>query len=137
MGRAPPVRVHFLLVLPLFVALLLAAPPVAAQDAEAPALPPPADAIRFTVVVDAPEPPRGALEEGLDLVRWQADDGMTLDLLELLARDAAAQAREIAAVQGFFNAEAEVAIDRNASPVVVTVKLRPGPPRASAPRRST
>ncbi len=128
MGRVAALRVHFLLVLPLFVALLFAAPPVQAQDAEAPALPPPADAIRFKVVVDAPQPPRAALEEGLDLVRWQADDGMTLDLLELLARDAAAQAREIAAVQGYFNAEAEVAIDRQAEPVVVTVKLRPGTP---------
>ncbi|HEX6944912.1 MAG TPA: hypothetical protein VF196_01885, partial [Casimicrobiaceae bacterium] len=128
MGRVAALRVHFLLVLPLFVALLFAAPPVEAQDAEAPALPPPADAIRFKVVVDAPQPPRAALEEGLDLVRWQADDGMTLDLLELLARDAAAQAREIAAVQGYFNAEAEVAIDRKAEPVVVTVKLRPGAP---------
>ena len=33
----------------------------------------------------------------------------------------ASQAREIAAVQGFFDAQASVAIDRDASPVVVTV----------------
>jgi translocation and assembly module TamA len=106
-------------VLPLLVALALsAASPAAAQ----------AQALRYKLVVDAPEPPRAALAETLDLARWQADEEMTLDLLERLARESVAQAREIAAVHGFFDAQARVAIDRDAQPVVVTLTVEPGPP---------
>jgi translocation and assembly module TamA len=111
----------------LLAGLLLVAAPVLAQEA--------ADrddggepAIRYKLVVEAPNPPLDALREGLDLARWQTDEGMTLDLLERLARESVAQAREIAAVQGFYDAQASVAIDRNASPAVVTLTVRPGPP---------
>lgn len=108
------------------VTLLVAAlaPPLAAQSASARAAP---DAIRYELVVESPDPPRRALREGLDLARWQADEEMTLDLLERLARESAAQAREIAAVHGFYDAEASVAIDRTASPVIVTLTVKPGP----------
>ena len=53
---------------------------------------------------------------------------MTLDLLELLVREGAAQAREIAATEGFYDANIAVTIDRNAQPLVVTVRVDPGLP---------
>ena len=119
---------------PVLLALLLSAPAQAqdeplpdADTADPSASAPLPGAIRYRLVVDAPEPPRAALEEGLDLARWQADEAMTLDLLERLARASTAQAEEIAAVQGFFGARASVAVDRAASPVVVTLTLHPGP----------
>jgi translocation and assembly module TamA len=123
------------LVRSLFVALLIAAaaaaaqpaPPVPDADVAAP-VPPPPDAIRYRLVIEAPDPPREALQDALDLARWQTDEGMTLDLLERLARDAVPQAREIAAVQGFFDAQASIAIDRKTSPVTVTLTVTPGPP---------
>ncbi|HEX4885557.1 MAG TPA: BamA/TamA family outer membrane protein [Casimicrobiaceae bacterium] len=109
----------------LLACLTLCATPAVAQDAteEAPA----SAGFRYKLVVDAPNPPREALAEGLDLARWQADEAMTLDLLERLARESVAQAREIAAVHGFYDAQATVAIDRDARPVIVTLKVTPGP----------
>ena len=53
---------------------------------------------------------------------------MTPELLELLAREGAAQAREIAAIEGFYDAKVEVTIDRKATPYVVTVRVDPGVP---------
>lgn len=100
----------------LFALATLAAAPAVAQD------------VRYTLVVDAPDPPRAALAQGLDLARWQADEEMTLDLLERLARESTAQAVTIAAVHGFYDARARVAINRDATPIVVTLTLEPGPP---------
>lgn len=114
-------RVFRFALLAFLLAVCTLAPPVAAQEAAAPG------PIRFRLVIEAPNPPRDALSEGLDLVRWQTDEEMTLDLIERLAREAVAQAEEIAAVQGFFDAKAAVAIDRTVTPVVVTLTLQPGP----------
>lgn len=131
----PPVR----RLLVLFAFLLGLAPvPSAAQqpDTSEPAptaepsplkSPPPPDAVRYRLVVDAPEPPLSALRDGLDLARWQGDEEMTLDLLELLVREARPQAQEIAAIQGFYRAEVTTQIDRSADPLVVTVRVVPGP----------
>ncbi len=116
---------------PLLIPVLLAlcATPVAAQDAARPSTPTPAVAnyVAYTLVVDGPDPPAAALRQGLDLVRWQADEEMTPDLLERLVRDAPPQARSIAAIEGFYDAAIDVSIDRAVSPIVVRVKVEPGP----------
>ena len=52
---------------------------------------------------------------------------MTPDLLERLVRDAPPQARSIAAIEGFYDAAIDVSIDRDVSPIVVRVKVEPGP----------
>ncbi|MDH5287314.1 MAG: BamA/TamA family outer membrane protein [Betaproteobacteria bacterium] len=109
-------RTAFVLASVLAAFVALAASPVDAQG------------VRFKLVVDAPDPPRAALAESLDLARWQADEEMTLDLLERLARESVAQAVRIAAVHGFYDAKARVAIDRNAQPLVVTLTVDPGAP---------
>ena len=42
-------------------------------------------------------------------------------------RDAPPQARSIAAIEGFYDAAIDVSIDRDVSPIVVRVKVEPGP----------
>ena len=112
----------------LLVALLLAWAPLAhAQDEEDVAPRPiPRDAIRYRLVVEGPNPPADAIRAGLDLAQWQSDEEMTDDILELLAREGASQAREIAAIEGFYDANVDVSIDRTVSPYVVTVRVVPG-----------
>ena len=117
--------------LPVLILLLvvLCAPRAAAQDPARPA----ADAavvpgyVAYELVVEGPDPPAAALRAGLDLARWQADEEMTLDLLERLARDARPQARDIAAIEGFYDAAIDIAIDRTVSPLVVRVTVDTGP----------
>ena len=88
---------------------------------------PPSDAIRYRLIVDGPNPTAKALREGLDLARWETDEEMTLDLLERLVKDAVPQAKEIAAIEGFYDARVDVTIERDARPVVVRVRVEPGP----------
>ena len=108
---------------------VLCAPRAAAQDASRPAADAPATPpyVAYELVVDGPDPPAAALRAGLDLARWQSDPEMTLDLLERLARDALPQARDIAAIEGFFDAEIGVSLDRSVSPLAVRVTVATGP----------
>jgi translocation and assembly module TamA len=114
---------------PLLLLLALCAPLAAAQDV-ARAAPGESTAPRYvayTLEVDGPDPPAASLRAGLDLARWQSDEEMTLDLLERLASDALPQARDIAAIEGFYDASIDIAIDRTVSPLVVRVTVAPGP----------
>src|SRR5688572_1449033 len=114
---------------PLLLPLLACAAAAAAQDAVEPSPRPPAgDGIRSRLVVEGANPPANAIRAGLDLARWQSDEEMTPELLELLAREGSAQAREIAAVEGFYDAKVEVVIDRKSTPYIVTVRVDPGLP---------
>ena len=117
------------LALLLVASLLVGAPLAHAQDAEDTApRPVPRDAIRYRLVVEGPNPPADAIRAGLDLAQWQSDEEMTDDILDLLAREGASQAREIAAIEGFYDADVTVNIDRKVSPYVVTVRVVPGAP---------
>lgn len=128
-GGAPSGTCALRFEFPLLLSLLACAAVASAQDTAVPAPRAPAgDAIRYRLVVDGPNPPANAIRAGLDLARWQTDDEMTPELLELLAREGSSQAREIAAVEGFYDAKVEVTIDRKATPFVVTVRVEPGPP---------
>lgn len=113
--------------LPLLSLCLCAATAVAQDTPDPPPRPPPSDAIRYRLVVEGPNPPADAIRDGLDLARWQSDEEMTAELLQLLAREGAEQAREIAAIEGFYDADVQVSIDRQALPFVVTVRVVPGP----------
>ena len=119
---------HFAFLL-LAASLLFCVPLAYAQDADdAAPRPRPPDAIRYKLVVEGPNPPANAIRTGLDLAQWQSDEEMTDDILELLAREGSAQAREIAAIEGFYDADVNVSIDRTVSPYVVTVRVVPGAP---------
>jgi translocation and assembly module TamA len=90
--------------------------------------PTPDNSLRYRVVIDAPEALVPLLERAVDLVRWQSFDSMTDDLLDRLAREALAQAREAAASRGYFTAAAAVTIDRSGDPMIVTLQVDPGRP---------
>ena len=65
------------------------------------------------------------MASALDLVRWQDYADIPEDLLDLLARDAVAQAKEAAATQGYFSASVEITVDRSTQPVTVTLTVTP------------
>lgn len=106
------------------------APAPGAPSAESPSSPQPAagDAFRYRVVIDAPPAIGGLIAENANLVRWQSFEDMSEALFDRLVREAVDQAREAAAVQGFFNAKVDIAVDRGETPAVVTVKVTPGEP---------
>jgi len=85
-------------------------------------------AIRFRVVIDAPREYRRLLEDGLDLVRWQNDNRVTLPLLERLVGEARKEAAQALATDGYFSADVrsriEKVTDREA---VVHLSIDPGP----------
>jgi translocation and assembly module TamA len=89
----------------------------------APAL---AAGIAYGVEIEAPEMLAEPLRKGLNLVRWQGDPQMTPELLRRLADEAAQDAREVAAAEGYFSPQVRVAIDEQAQPWRVLVQLEPG-----------
>ncbi len=52
---------------------------------------------------------------------------MTADLFTELSREAIGQAKEAAATEGYFAADANVAVDRSTDPATVTLRVAPGP----------
>jgi translocation and assembly module TamA len=117
------------------LALLLASAAALADDATPPPAPTPtpdaaaaprAQALRYRVTIDAPEPLRDVLSASVDLVRWQGYEEMTPGLLDALAREAAGQAKEAAATEGYFSASVDVDVDRSVQPLHVIVRVTPG-----------
>jgi translocation and assembly module TamA len=82
---------------------------------------------RYRLVVDAPDKAlREMLGRGLQLARWQDDAQMTPELLRRLADEAAVEAREALAAQGYFAALVSYSIERERTPWTVTLKVEPG-----------
>jgi translocation and assembly module TamA len=79
-------------------------------------------------VIDAPSPLKATIERNVGLVRWQTYSDMTPELLERLAREAEAEIRNIAAAEGYFSAVADVNVDSEEKPPVVTMTVTPGEP---------
>jgi len=86
------------------------------------------DVVRFRVRVDAPPDIAAAMASSVDLIRWQDFAEMTEGLFDRLLGQAVAQASEAAATQGFFSAGIDLALDRSALPVLVTLTVTPGRP---------
>ena len=124
-------RVPALLAIPLLIAsaaaLADASPPP--TDSPAPSTESsatPAEGLRYRVVIDAPSPLKETLAASVNLIRWQSYDQMTSSLFDALVRQATDQTREAAATEGFFSATVDVAVDRTATPYVVTVHVATG-----------
>lgn len=107
-------------------ALLLApaVPALAASEARegAPA------GLSYRVEIEAPEPLRGVLAKGLDLVRWQGYAEMSASLLARLAAEARVQAEEAARTEGYFSAVATSTVEAVQDRAVVRLRVEPGPP---------
>ncbi len=82
----------------------------------------------YRVVIAAPSPLKAAIERSVGLMRWQTYTDMTPELLERLAREAQDEARDAAAAEGYFSAVIDISIDRQATPPVVTMTVKPGEP---------
>jgi translocation and assembly module TamA len=82
---------------------------------------------QYRVEIDAPEQLLGVLEQGLSLSRWQNDPGMTPEQLRRLADEAVREARETAATEGYFSAQASVSIRETAPEWTVRLALELGP----------
>jgi translocation and assembly module TamA len=83
--------------------------------------------IRFRVVIDAPRPFDKMLREGLDLVRWQNDERVTLPVLERLVAEARKAAAEALAAEGHFSADVATAIEMpEPRAAVVRITVKPG-----------
>jgi translocation and assembly module TamA len=110
--------------LALVLAGLVNAAPAPAQESAALQEPAP---IRFRVVIDAPRPYEKLLEQGLDIVRWQRDERVTLPLLERLLGEARIAAAEALAAEGYFSAEVRTQIDTSAgAEAIVRITVEPG-----------
>src|SRR5487761_2051919 len=83
--------------------------------------------LSYRVVVDAPPDLRDTLAASVGLIRWQSYADMTADLFAELSREAIGQAKEAAATEGYFAADANVAVDRSTDPATVTLHVAPGP----------
>jgi translocation and assembly module TamA len=81
---------------------------------------------KYRIEVEAPGELKKVLERGVSLERWRDDPQMTLELLRRLGAEAAAEATEAAATEGYFSAKASFSIDEAKSPWVVTLKVEPG-----------
>lgn len=83
--------------------------------------------IRFRVVIEAPKPYAQMLERGLDLVRWQRDERVTLPLLERLVAEARKAAAEALAAEGYFSANVQSQIETpRGEQAVVRITVDPG-----------
>ena len=89
---------------------------------------PDADAVRYSVVIDAPKDVVELLRQSVGLVRWQSFEGMTDDLIDRLAHDAVDEAREAVSTVGYFSPEVDVAVDRSTKPITITLKVALGVP---------
>lgn len=84
--------------------------------------------LRFKVEIDAPRPYEKMLEEGLDLMRWQESEQVTLPLLERLVAEARKAATEALAAGGYFSPEIKSSIETPApGRALVRMKVEPGP----------
>jgi translocation and assembly module TamA len=83
--------------------------------------------LRYRVEVQGPKELVGMLKDGLNLVRWQHDPGMTQELLERLVEESLRDVREAVATEGYFSASVRAGIDRGADLWVVTLRIDPGP----------
>jgi translocation and assembly module TamA len=82
-------------------------------------------ALRFRVVVEAPQPLRSVLEGGLSLVRWQRDEHLTNESLKPLVAEARVEAERAAAAEGYFSAIVSTAIEQNGQ-TIVRISVAPG-----------
>src|SRR3954471_18626676 len=91
------------------------------------ALPPEPESIRFRVAIEAPRRISKMLEEGLDLVRWQRDERVTLPVLERLIAGARKATLDALAAEGYFSPDVRSEIEmRGPREGVVHLIVKPG-----------
>ena len=84
--------------------------------------------MRYRVEIVAPTPLKSAIQDSLDIVRWQDYSELTPEFFELLVAEAKAQAREAAEAEGYFSATVSADIDSATTPATVRIRVEPGEP---------
>ena len=101
--------------------------PDAPQASPEEAMPPEPQPIRFRVVIEAPRRFEKMLNAGLDLVRWQRDERVTLPVLERLVAEARKATLAALAAEGYFSPDVRSNIEmRGPREAVVRLTVRPG-----------
>jgi translocation and assembly module TamA len=91
----------------------------------------PAHAV-YKVELDAPKSLRDLLNAHLDLMRYRDRDDINADQLRFMVETAAEQVNELAATEGYFSPTADIRLDAQAQPPVVSVTVTEGPRTAVA-----
>ena len=76
----------------------------------------------------APTPLKSAIQDSLDIVRWQEYAELTPEFFELLVAEAKAQARDAAEAEGYFSAMVSADVDGATTPATVRIRVEPGEP---------
>ena len=87
-----------------------------------------AQAIDYTVQIDAPGRLDDLLEENLDLVRWRGNARLDLEQLQRLVKDAPEQARTLIATEGYYSPKVSAGLDTSTTVPVARVIVDPGEP---------
>ena len=87
-----------------------------------------AQAIDYTVQVEAPGRLDDLLEDNLDLVRWRGNPRLDLEQLQRLVKDAPEQARTLIATEGYYSPKVSAGLDTSTAVPVARVIVDPGEP---------
>lgn len=104
------------LALAVMAALAPAAPAVAAE------------ALQYTVRIDAPEALTPLLEHNLDLLRYRGNERLDREQLQRLVRSAPEQVRTLLATAGYYAPQVSARIDTAGAAPVVLLSVEPGEP---------
>ena len=86
----------------------------------------PAHAV-YKVELEAPKSLRELLSAHLDLMRYRDRDDINADQLRFMVETAAEQVNDLAATEGYFSPTANIRLDADAQPPVVSVTVEAGP----------
>ena len=87
-----------------------------------------AQAVNYTVQIDAPKPLATLLQDNLDLLRWRGNPRLDQNQLLRLVKAAPEQARTLIATEGYYSAKVSAGLDTSGAEPVARVIVDPGPP---------
>ena len=87
-----------------------------------------AQAVRYTVRIDAPRRLERLLEDNLDLVRWQDNPRLDLIQLQRLIKETPEQAKTLIATEGYYSPRISAGLDTSVPVPVARVIVDPGLP---------
>jgi translocation and assembly module TamA len=89
---------------------------------------PSAQAINYTVRIDAPGKLDDLLEDNLDLLRWRGNPRVDLDQLQRLVKAAPEEAKTLIATEGYYSPKISAGLDTSGATPVARIVVDPGQP---------